>query len=88
MPRRVVDLYTSWWSTGSSVSAAVWKMIPSYLLWGLWREMNDRNFEDCERTLEEIKSLFFNILYLWTIAFVSPLVIRYLDFVVLFASTR
>ena len=40
------------------------------------------------RTLEEIKSLFFNTLYLWTIAFVSPLVIRYLDFLVLFASTR
>jgi hypothetical protein len=29
---------------------------------------------------EEIKSLFFNILYLWTIAFVSPLVISYQDF--------
>jgi hypothetical protein len=28
------------------------------------REMNDRSFEDRERTLEEIKSLFFNTLYL------------------------
>jgi hypothetical protein len=37
--------------------------------------MNDRSFEDCERTLEEIKSLFFNILNLWTAAFVFQLVI-------------
>lgn len=40
--------------------------------------MNDRNFEDRERALEEIKSLFFNILYLWTADFVSPLVISLL----------
>jgi hypothetical protein len=33
---------------------------------------------------EEIKSLFFNILYLWTIAFVSPLVISYQDFFLFF----
>jgi hypothetical protein len=33
--------------------------------------------EDRERTLEEIKSLFFNILYLWAVAFVSPLVINF-----------
>jgi hypothetical protein len=35
--------------------------------------MNDKSFENRERTLEEIKSLFFNILYLWIAAFVSPL---------------
>jgi pentatricopeptide repeat protein len=29
------------------------------LLWYLWREMNDRNFEDRERNLEEIKFVFF-----------------------------
>jgi hypothetical protein len=55
-------------------------------LWCLWREMNDRSFEDHERTLEEIKSLFFNT-YLWTAAFVSSLVISYHDFLILFAHT-
>ena len=33
--------------------------------------MNDKNFEDRERTLEEIISLYFNTIYLWTVAFVS-----------------
>jgi hypothetical protein len=42
------------------------------LLWCLWREMNGISFEDRERTLEEIKSLFFNTPNFWTVVFVSP----------------
>jgi hypothetical protein len=49
--------------------------------------MNDTNFEDHKRTLEEIKSLLFNTLYLWTIAYVSPFLINYHDFLVHFAPT-
>jgi hypothetical protein len=47
--------------------------------------MNNKCFEDLERTLEELKSFFFNTLYLLTIACVSPLVISYHDFLALFA---
>jgi hypothetical protein len=47
----------------------MWKMVPSCRLCCLWREMNDRSFKNCEKTLEEIKSLFFNTLYLWTFFF-------------------
>jgi hypothetical protein len=43
-------------------------------LWCLCRKMNDINFEDLYGTLEEIKSLFFNTLYLWTATYVPPLV--------------
>ena len=32
--------------------------------------MNDRNFEDPERTIEELKSFFFNILYLWIATYI------------------
>jgi hypothetical protein len=46
--------------------------------------MNERSLEDRERTLEEIKALFFYTLYLWTTAFVSPLMISYHDFLTLF----
>jgi hypothetical protein len=51
MPRRVVDLYTRW-TAGSTLSAAVCKMVPSCLLWCLRRTRNDRSFKDRERTLE------------------------------------
>jgi hypothetical protein len=47
--------------------------------------MNNRNFEDKERSLEEILSLFYDTLYLWTAAFVSPLSLSYSDFLVRFA---
>jgi hypothetical protein len=46
--------------------------------------MNYRSFKDRDKTLEEIKSPFFNTLYLWTAAFVYPLVISHHDFLVLF----
>jgi hypothetical protein len=39
------------------------KMIPSYLLWCLWMEINDRSFEDSERTLVELKYFLFETLY-------------------------
>jgi hypothetical protein len=42
-----------------ALGVLVWKMVPSCILWCLRREMNDRSFKDCERALEEIKSLFF-----------------------------
>jgi hypothetical protein len=50
MNRQVVDLNACWWIVDNTRSAAVWKMVPSYLFWCLWREMNDRNFEDHDRT--------------------------------------
>jgi len=84
MPRRLVDLYACWWTANSARTAIMWKTVPSCLLWYLWRDINDSSFEDHKKTLEEIKSLFFNTLYLWTATYVSPLVISYHDFLVLF----
>jgi hypothetical protein len=63
----------------------VWKMVPTFLLWTIWREENNRNFEDLERFFEDIISSFFHTLYLWTAAFVSPLKISYDDFLVCFS---
>lgn len=51
-------------------------------------ERNDRSFEDRERTLDKMKSLFFKTLYLWTVAYVSHLTIIYGAFLVLFAHSN
>jgi hypothetical protein len=56
---------------GSLQSATAWKIAPLCLLCCLWREKNDKSFEDCERTVVELKSLFFTTLYLWTIVCLS-----------------
>jgi Ca2+/Na+ antiporter len=55
----------------------VWKMVPTCILWCLWGEMNDRSFEDQEMTMDEILSLFFKTLYLWTVAYVTSLSISH-----------
>jgi len=84
---RVVDLFACWWTGGRSRSAVVWKMVPCCLLWCLWRERNDRQFEDKERTIEEFISFFFHSLYSWSAAFLAPLVFSFNDFLVLFSSS-
>jgi len=65
----------------------VWKMVPCCLLWCLLRKRNNRQFKDKERTIEEPISFFFYCLYSWTAAFLTPLVISFNNFLVLFSSS-
>jgi hypothetical protein len=46
---------------------SLWKMVPSCLMWCLWRERNDRNFEDKDMTFEELitSSFFFFIFFVY-----------------------
>jgi hypothetical protein len=85
MPLRVVDLFACWWTGGRSQSAAAWKMVPCCILWCLWRERNDRQFEDKERSIEELISFFFHSLYSWVAAFLAPIPLSFNDFLVLFS---
>jgi hypothetical protein len=39
-------LFASWWTGGRSRSAVVRKMVPLCIMWCIWRERNDRCFED------------------------------------------
>jgi hypothetical protein len=62
----------------------VWKMAPTCLFWCLSREINNRSFEDLEKTSVEILSSFYHILYLWTTVYVFPMSISFNDFLVRF----
>jgi hypothetical protein len=77
MPSSVIKLFVCWWTSGRSKSFAIWKMVPICLFWCLWKERNNRCFEDLERSLENILASFFHTLYLWTVAFVSPLLLSF-----------
>jgi hypothetical protein len=70
---------------GRPRSAAVWKMVPICILWCVWKERNLRCFEDMENSLEDIVASFLHMLYLWTMAFLSPLSITNFDFLVRFS---
>jgi hypothetical protein len=61
--------------------------VPTCLFWCLWREINDKNFEDRERTPGEIQSLFYKTLDVWTTAYVSPLSLSHGDSLVRFAPS-
>jgi hypothetical protein len=67
------------------MSDVVWKMVPIFLLWCLWRERNNRSFEDLESTLEEILSSFYLTLYFWTTTYVHPLSFNFVDFLAYFS---
>jgi hypothetical protein len=84
MPRRVIDLFACWWTSGRPRSAAIWKMVPTCLFWCVWNERNNMCFKDLERSLEDILASFFHTLYFWSVAFVSPLSLSFGDFLFLF----
>jgi len=84
---RVVDLFACWWMSSRSRSVIVWKMVPYYLFWCLWRERNNRQFKDKERTIEELIFFFFYSLCSWTVAFLAPLVLSFNVFLLLFYSS-
>jgi hypothetical protein len=52
---------------GSAWSLVVWKFVPHCLMWYIWRERNDWHFEDRERTILELKLLFFQTLFEWVV---------------------
>jgi hypothetical protein len=64
-----MDLLARWQRQfGRHRHRAVWRMVPHCVMWCLWREMNARHFENCEKTVPELKLLIFQTLYEWVLA--------------------
>ena len=59
-------LLASWQGRlGHHLNGVIWKAISHCLMWYIWREQNDRSFEDSERTLPDLKLFFFKTLLDW-----------------------
>jgi hypothetical protein len=80
MPSSVLDLCACWCSSGRTRSAVVWKMVPICIFGSIWRERNNRCFEDLESSMEEILASLLYSLYSWTEAYLSPLSLSYVNF--------
>ena len=66
LPFRVSDLLFSWWNWFGKRSSGVWNLIPSCLMWTIWRERNNRIFKDKETSLARITEFFYGSLFDWS----------------------
>jgi hypothetical protein len=85
MPGSVKELLASWWSSGRSRSAVVWKMVPLCIMWCIWSERNLRCFEDSSRSIEDLLHVFLFTLFSWTAGWLAPRAISFTDFLSLFS---
>jgi hypothetical protein len=87
MPCSVKEVFDSWWSSGHSRSAVVWKIVSLCIMWCIWSERNTRCFEDSSRSSEELLHFFLFTLFTWTAGWLAPRVISFSDFFFFFSSS-
>ncbi len=66
LPHRVLDLLFGWWNWFGKKSSGVWNLIPSCLMWTVWRERNSCIFENKELALDKLLEIFFGVLFDWS----------------------
>ena len=66
LSNRVIELLFGWWNWFGKNSLSVWNLIPSCLMWTIWRERNSRTFEDIEGLVGKIIGIFIGSLYDWS----------------------
>jgi hypothetical protein len=80
MPQMTYDLLHCWRRKGPEY--VVWNAIFSCLMWLLWRERNQRAFEDAKRHFADLKLLLIRTLMEWTATVSSrslPSVFAFID---------
>jgi len=86
IPRRVLELLTSWgYSFGCGPAKEVWRLASLCLMWYLWQERNARYSEDVETLMLELQKRLLNTLFIWIVAHHSSSIFTYTDFLNLFS---
>jgi hypothetical protein len=65
LPSHVLEGLFSWWNRFGRRSSGVWNLIPSCLMWTIWRERNNRTIENKETVPAKLIELFFVSLFDW-----------------------
>ena len=72
MPHTVSEVLASWQGKfGRHRNIGLWRFVPNCLFGYLWWEQNARCFENCERSILDIKFLFFRSLLEWSLVLLS-----------------
>jgi hypothetical protein len=70
--KNILELFQCWKAQGQRQSKeATWKVIPTLLIWSIWRERNQRLFENCESNVLLLKSSSLRTLLDCAVTFVS-----------------
>ena len=81
MLHTVLGLLGCWQGrVGRHRNGYIWSIIPHCLMWCLWRERNSRCFEDIERSILDLKFLFFRTLRDWLFALQRQSFPSFIDF--------
>ena len=75
MPKTVVDLLACWQGKlGRHRNSAIWMTVPHCFIWCIWRERNNRNFEDLERSVADLKLFWIGLQCLVFVLFLQSMV--------------
>jgi hypothetical protein len=62
----VLDHVAGWRNWFSKHSSAVRNLVPSCVMWSLWRERNNRTFEDLEHSVGQLIEFCMSSLFDWS----------------------
>ena len=48
IPRSIPNLIFGWWNWLGKYSSQIWNLVPLCILWCIWKEWNQRTFEDLD----------------------------------------
>ena len=81
MPQSVLGLLAYWQGKfGHHRNGYIWLIVSHCLMWCLWKERNSRCFEDNERSILDLKLLFFRTLLDWLVAMQNQSFPSFIDF--------
>ena len=65
MSKAIASLLFGWWNWLRKHSSNIWNMVLACLMWLIWRERNNRTFEDIVRSVDLLKSTLVETLFIF-----------------------
>ena len=62
----IPDLLFGWWNWLGKHSSQIWNLVPLCILWCIWREWNQRTFEDLNSSDDQMLASFSRTLFDWS----------------------
>ena len=66
LPKKVIDLLAGWRNWLGEHSLNIWNLVLHCVMWVIWREQNNRIFEDLLFTGDKLLALFAGTLFDWS----------------------